>query len=108
MKITDFTSSADDTTVITATISNPIQIANEPNLGTPIGFVFTGGSSPVGAVQGAIIDLVAGEDPETYTGWQNIDGSDISNGCRGMFARVTHVRLNLSSGSTTCRMVSEL
>ena len=108
MKITDFTSSADQTTTINATTSNPIKIAAEPNLGTPIGFVFTGGSSPVGTVEGAIIDTVAGEDPDDYSGWEDIDGTDISNGCRGMFARVTHIRLNLSSGSTTCRMVSEL
>lgn len=108
MKITDFTSSADDTTTINATTSNPIQIAVEPNLGIPIGFCFTGGSSPVGSVQGAIINVLADEDPDTYAGWEDVDGSDISDGCRGMFARVTHIRLNLSSGSTTCRMVSEL
>ena len=108
MKITNFTSSDDDTTTINATTSNPIKIAAEPNLGTPIGFCFTGGANPVGTVQGAIIDIEAGEDPETYEGWEDVDGSDISDGCRGMFARVTHIRLNLSSGSTTCRMVSEL
>jgi hypothetical protein len=105
MKITAFEQSG--STTIDG-ISDPIEIAAEPNLTTPLGFVFTGGSSPVGSVEGAIVDIVAGEDPTTYAGWEIIDGSDVSDGCRGMFARVTHVRLNLSSGSTTCRMVSQL
>lgn len=104
MKIKEFTDYSDGSETIDGTsLAMPI---NYPEYkGAPYSIQITDSSSAVGAIQGLIyVDTTDTADASAL--WQNLTGGTISgNGIFSLFAPVTHIRINLSSGTCKARII---
>ena len=102
--VVEFTDYSDSTETINGT-SNAINLNYPGYTGLPYTVQITDSSSAVGALQGLIyVDSTDTGDSSAI--WQDLtDGTISGNGMFSIFAPMTHVRVNLSSGTCKARIL---
>ena len=104
MKIKKFTDYSDGSETIDGT-SSAMPINYPEYKGTPYSIQITSSSSAVGTIQG-LIYVDATDTADASALWQDLDGGTISgNGVFPVYAPVTHVRIKLTSGTCSARII---
>jgi hypothetical protein len=105
MNVRQISDYSDGTTTINGT-SIAIPLNSDRYKGEPFTVQIYDGSSPVGTIQGIIYNST-GDDADTSTLWQDLTNGTISDdGFFSFYAPVTHIRVNLTSGTCKARILN--